>query len=235
MIEVNNLVKKIGDKIILRNLKLSVAEGETIAVLGPNGAGKTTLLKTIATLTKPTSGDVKVFGLTSKKDVLEIRQNIGYLPHASLLYEHFSPLENLVFYGKLYGVKDVEKRSKELVEQVGLKFFMNEPVRGFSRGMIQRTAIARAIIHNPKLLLLDEPHTGLDQKAIGILNDVITEKKKSGMTTLMVTHDIKQAAAVCDRAIVIQGGKVTGDFKMVGMSEEQLLAKYHEFVGGEAQ
>lgn len=234
MIEVNNLVKKIGDKMILRNLKLTVAEGETIAVLGPNGAGKTTLLKTIATLTKPTSGDVKIFGLTPKDSILEIRQNIGYLPHASLLYDHFSPLENLVFYGKLYGVKDVENRSKALIEQVGLKFFTNEPVRGFSRGMIQRTAIARAIIHDPKLLLLDEPHTGLDQKAISILNDVIHEKKKDGLTTLMVTHDIKQAAAVCDRAIVIQNGRVTGDFKMSGMTEEELLSKYHEFVGGEA-
>ncbi|MDF2558150.1 MAG: heme exporter protein CcmA [Bacillales bacterium] len=218
---------------ILRNLDLEVKNGETIAVLGPNGAGKSTLLKVIATLYKPTSGKVMIHGIDLNENLNKIREKTGYLPHASLLYEHFSPLENLEFFGKLYGVKDLEKRSKELIKQVGLAFFMNEPVKGFSRGMIQRVAIARAIIHNPLLLLLDEPHTGLDQKAVGILNDVVETNKQKGMTTLMVTHDFKQAATLCDRAIIIQRGIVSDDFPIEVRTEEWLLNKYNEKVGGE--
>jgi heme exporter protein A len=226
-------VKKIGDKIILRNLNLEVKAGETIAVLGPNGAGKSTLLKVVATLIKPTSGEVIIHGYDLKKDVNKIRENIGYLPHASLLYEHFSPLENLKFFGSLYSVKNLEERSKELIKQVGLGFFMNEPVKGFSRGMIQRVAIARAMVHQPELLLLDEPHTGLDQKAIGILNDVVQAYKENGSTTLIVTHDLKQAALICDRIIIIQNGKVSDDFQVEERSESWLLNKYNERVGGE--
>lgn len=233
MIRIQNLVKKIGDKIILRNLNLEVNAGETIAVLGPNGAGKSTLLKVVATLIKPTSGEVIIHGHDLKKEVNKIRENIGYLPHASLLYEHFSPLENLKFFGSLYSVKNLEERSKELIKQVGLGFFMNEPVKGFSRGMIQRVAIARAMVHHPELLLLDEPHTGLDQKAIGILNDVVQAYKENGSTTLIVTHDLKQAALICDRIIIIQNGKVSDDFQVEERSESWLLNKYNERVGGE--
>jgi heme exporter protein A len=233
LIKIQKLVKKMGNKMILRNLDLEVKNGETIAVLGPNGAGKSTLLKVIATLYKPTSGKVMIHGIDLNENLNKIREKTGYLPHASLLYEHFSPLENLEFFGKLYGVKDLEKRSKELIKQVGLAFFMNEPVKGFSRGMIQRVAIARAIIHNPLLLLLDEPHTGLDQKAVGILNDVVETNKQKGMTTLMVTHDFKQAATLCDRAIIIQRGIVSDDFPIEVRTEEWLLNKYNEKVGGE--
>jgi len=228
-------VKKIGDKMILRNLHLEVAAGDTVAVLGPNGAGKSTLLKILATLSKPTSGEISINQLSLKKNVNKVRELLGFLPHASLLYEHFSPLENLVFFGKLYGMKDVEERAKALVRQVGLSFFLNEPVKGFSRGMIQRVAIARAIVHRPSILLLDEPHTGLDQKAIGILNDVVLAHQQEGKTTLIVTHDIKQAALLCNRAIIIKGGKVVDDFLIEDQSEALLLERYHQVIGGDPE
>ncbi len=220
---------------ILRNLQLEIAAGETIAILGPNGAGKSTLLKILATLSKPTSGEVTINQLSLKKDVNAIRESIGFLPHASLLYEHFSPLENLVFFGSLYGVKDAEQRAIELVDQVGLSFFLREPVKGFSRGMVQRIAIARAIVHKPTILLLDEPHTGLDQKAIGILNEVVADNKRQGATTLMVTHDLKQAALLCDRVIIVQNGKVTDDFPIESRLEQDLLDKYNRLVGGDRE
>lgn len=235
MIKVDSLVKKIGDKMILRNLHLEVAAGDTVAVLGPNGAGKSTLLKILATLSKPTSGEISINQLSLKKNVNKVRELLGFLPHASLLYEHFSPLENLVFFGKLYGMKDVEERAKALVRQVGLSFFLNEPVKGFSRGMIQRVAIARAIVHRPSILLLDEPHTGLDQKAIGILNDVVLAHQQEGKTTLIVTHDIKQAALLCNRAIIIKGGKVVDDFLIEDQSEALLLERYHQVIGGDPE
>ncbi len=233
MIDIENLVKKIGDKLILRNVSLTIDDGETVAILGPNGAGKSTLLKILSTLIKPTSGQVMIDGKLLSKNVNQIRMQLGYLPHDSLLYEHFSPLENLMFYGKLYRVEHPETRARTLTAKVGLSYFLNEPVKGFSRGMVQRIAIARAIVHDPVLLLLDEPHTGLDQKAIAILNDVIVENKQRNATTLMVTHDFKQAAEICDRAIVIKNGKIVDDFTISRHEESELMARYHQIIGGE--
>lgn len=232
MIEVQKLIKQADNKLILRGVDLSIKKGETVAILGPNGAGKSTLLKVMASLIKPTSGTVKMNGLDLKKDHIKIKKILGYLPHSSLLYDHYSPLENLIFFGNLYGVKDVEKRAVELVKEVGLSFFLNEPVKTFSRGMIQRIAIARAIIHEPDILLLDEPHTGLDQGAISILNNVILKMKEKGTTTLMVTHDFKQAAQICDRVIIVKNGKIVDDFTIKEQGLEIVSKKYELQVEG---
>jgi len=232
MIELKKLVKQADNKLILRGIDLKIDKGETVAILGPNGAGKSTLLKVLATLIKPTSGLVKVNGLELRKNQLEIKKLQGYLPHSSLLYEHYSPLENLVFFGNLYGIKNAQEKAIELVKEVGLSFFLNEPVKNFSRGMIQRIAIARAIIHEPPLLLLDEPHTGLDQGAISILNNVILSMKDKGTTTLMVTHDFKQAAEICDRIIIIKNGKVADDFRLEEKELDTVSEKYQLQVEG---
>jgi heme exporter protein A len=232
MIEIKKLTKQADNKLILRGIDLSITQGETVAILGPNGAGKSTLLKVLATLIKPTSGLVKINGLDLKKDHIEVKKMFGYLPHSSLLYDHYTPLENLVFFGNLYGVKDVENRARKLVNEVGLSFFINEPVKNFSRGMIQRIAIARAIIHQPKIMLLDEPHTGLDQGAITILNNVVLSMKEKGCTTLMVTHDFKQAAAICDRIIIVKNGKIADDFKINSQSLSLVSEKYQVLVEG---
>lgn len=232
MIEIKKLTKQADNKLILRGVDLSVKKGETVAILGPNGAGKSTLLKVLATLIKPTSGTIKINGLDLKKNQIAIKKILGYLPHSSLLYDHYSPLENLIFFGDLYGVNNSEQRAIELVKEVGLSFFLNEPVKNFSRGMIQRIAIARAIIHEPEILLLDEPHTGLDQGAISILNNVILNMKQKGTTTLMVTHDFKQAAEICDRIIIVKNGKIVDDFKIEKPSLSVVSEKYELQVEG---
>jgi heme exporter protein A len=232
MIDIKKLTKQADNKLILRGVDLSIHKGETVAILGPNGAGKSTLLKVLAGLIKPTSGTVKINGLDLKKNQLEIKKQLGYLPHSSLLYDHYSPLENLVFYGNVYGVKNAEQRAIQLVKEVGLSFFLNEPVKNFSRGMIQRIAIARAIVHEPEVLLLDEPHTGLDQGAISILNNVILSMKEKGTTTLMVTHDFKQAAEICDRIIIVKNGKIVDDFKIEDRTLDVLSEKYQHQVEG---
>mgnify|MGYP001025540666 FL=1 len=232
MIEIKKLTKQADNKLILRGIDLSITQGETVAILGPNGAGKSTLLKVLATLIKPTSGLVKINGLDLKKDHIEVKKMFGYLPHSSLLYDHYTPIENLVFFGNLYGVKNVEDRARKLVNEVGLSFFINEPVKNFSRGMIQRIAIARAIIHEPKIMLLDEPHTGLDQGAISILNNVVLSMKQKGCTTLMVTHDFKQAAEICDRIIIVKNGKIADDFKINSQSLSLVSEKYQVLVEG---
>ncbi|MEH7305610.1 heme ABC exporter ATP-binding protein CcmA [Neobacillus drentensis] len=232
MIEIKKLTKQADNKLILRGIDLSIKKGETVAILGPNGAGKSTLLKVLATLIKPTSGLIKVNGMDLKKNHIKIKKIMGYLPHSSLLYDHYTPLENLVFFGNIYGVKNVEQRAIELVKEVGLSFFLNEPVKNFSRGMIQRIAIARAIVHEPEILLLDEPHTGLDQGAIGILNNVILAMKEKGTTTLMVTHDFKQAAEICDRIIIVKNGKIVDDFRIENPNLGYVSEKYEQLVEG---
>jgi heme exporter protein A len=232
LIDIKKLTKQADNKLILRGVDLSIHKGETVAILGPNGAGKSTLLKVLAGLIKPTSGTVQINGLDLKKNQLEIKKQLGYLPHSSLLYDHYSPFENLVFYGNVYGVKNAEERATQLVKEVGLSFFLNEPVKNFSRGMIQRIAIARAIVHEPEVLLLDEPHTGLDQGAISILNNVILSMKEKGTTTLMVTHDFKQAAEICDRIIIVKNGKIVDDFNIQDRTLDVLSEKYQHQVEG---
>jgi heme exporter protein A len=232
MIEIKKLTKQADNKLILRGVDLSIKKGETVAILGPNGAGKSTLLKVIATLIKPTSGSILVNNLDLKKNHIEIKKIMGYLPHSSLLYDHYTPLENIVFFGNIYGVKNVEQRANALVKDVGLSFFLNEPVKNFSRGMIQRIAIARAIVHEPEILLLDEPHTGLDQGAITILNNVILSMKAKGTTTLMVTHDFKQAAEICDRIIIVKNGKIVDDFRIENQNLGFVSEKYEQLVEG---
>jgi heme exporter protein A len=232
MIEIKKLTKQADNKRILRGVDLSIKKGETVAILGPNGAGKSTLLKVLATLIKPTSGRVVINEMDLKKNHIQIKKIMGYLPHSSLLYDHYSPLENLVFFGNIYDVKNVEQRAVELVNEVGLSFFLNEPVKNFSRGMIQRIAIARAIVHEPEILLLDEPHTGLDQGAISILNNVILSMKQKGTTTLMVTHDFKQAAEICDRIIIVKNGKIVDDFTIENQNLGFVSEKYEQLVEG---
>ncbi|MGF6948478.1 heme exporter protein A [Neobacillus sp. B4I6] len=232
MIEIKKLTKQADNKLILRGVDLSIKKGETVAILGPNGAGKSTLLKVLATLIKPTYGSILVNNMDLKKNHIEIKKIMGYLPHSSLLYDHYSPLENIVFFGNIYGVKNVEQRAIALVKEVGLSFFLNEPVKNFSRGMIQRIAIARAIVHEPEILLLDEPHTGLDQGAITILNNVILSMKAKGTTTLMVTHDFKQAAEICDRIIIVKNGKIVDDFRIENQNLGFVSEKYEQLVEG---
>jgi heme exporter protein A len=232
MIDIKGLTKQADNKLILRGIDLAIEQGETVAILGPNGAGKSTLLKVLSTLIKPTTGQVMINGLNLKKNQLEIKKLFGYLPHSSLLYDQYSPLENLIFFGKLYGVNHPEERAIELVKEVGLSFFLNEPVKNFSRGMIQRIAIARAIVHDPKILYLDEPHTGLDQGAIAILNNVIVSMKEKGTTTLMVTHDFKQAAEICDRILIMKNGKIVDDFKLKERNLDLVNDKYQLQVEG---
>ncbi len=230
MIVIKELNKTIGEKTILRNVSLQVDKGNTVGILGPNGAGKSTILKIIGGLMKPSSGSVKIEGQKIKDNPLEAKKRIGFLAHNSYLYDHFSPLENLKFFGKLYNVENCEVKAKDLIREVGLTYFMHEPVRSFSRGMIQRLAIARAIIHDPEILILDEPHTGLDQQAVKLLNNVILKMKEKGSTILMVTHDFAQTVETCDRIIIMKHGAIIDDFKVTNPDVDMIYEKYVEQV-----
>lgn len=227
MIETNNMTKVLGEKMILRGVNLSIEQGESAALLGANGAGKSTWLKIVAGLLKPTTGEIWINGQLRGKDNDAYRQQIGFLGHKSLLYDAFTPIENLSFSAKLYHMQAPEQRIHQLIDRVGLSFFKHDPIRTFSRGMIQRLAIARALLHEPNILLLDEPYTGLDQQSIQQFNQLLIELKGQHVTTVIVTHDFEHVQKVCDRVVVLRKGKIAADERIQGRSMEWINSLYH--------
>ncbi|WP_226677605.1 heme ABC exporter ATP-binding protein CcmA [Mesobacillus jeotgali] len=222
MLELKKMTKMLGDKLVLRNITLSLEKGEILAVIGPNGAGKSTFFKCTVGLLQPTSGEILLDGKLVKKNTAEIKQRIGFLGHESFLYNNLSPLENLKFYGKLYKVKDLDRKANELLKEVGLYLFRDMPIRSFSRGMMQRLAIARVLLPNPDILMLDEPHTGLDQEAVTLLNNIIKNKRDSGTSILIISHDFEQVHVLADRAAVLKKGKIVSTRRL---GEELSLAE----------
>lgn len=154
------------------------------------------------------------------------RKLIGYLGHRSFLYEAFTPTENLQFFARMYNMASPNRRINQLIDDVGLSFFKHEPVRLFSRGMVQRLAIARSLLHDPKILLLDEPHTGLDQQGAAFFNELLLKLKVTGVTLIMVTHDFHQMSRICDRAVLLKKGKIAEDENIVGRPVEWLQTLY---------
>jgi len=208
MIKVNGLVKSFGPTVALRGVNLSVPEGQFVTLVGPNGAGKTTLLRILATLSRPTSGTVKIGGHELPKSAGEARRSIGLVSHQTLLYGDLSAEENLRFYGRMYDVASLDARITQVLEMVGLAHRRRDPVRTFSRGMQQRLAIARAVLHRPSLMLLDEPYTGLDQDAAARLEAVMSSVGTEGRTVVMTTHDLERGLAVADRVVILAKGRV---------------------------
>lgn len=208
MLEIKNLTKILGDKLILRNVNLSLHQGEILAVVGPNGAGKSTFFKCTVGLMQPSGGEIILKGEEVKKKSVEARKKIGFLGHESFLYSNLTPVENLEFYGKLYKVKQLKEKINALLKEVGLNLFRDIPIRSFSRGMIQRLSIARVMLADPEILMLDEPHTGLDQDAVALLNKIILDKKHGGTSILIISHDFEQVHKLADRVAILKKGKI---------------------------
>ncbi len=206
-IQADGLRKSFGNFEVLRGVDLHVKKGEFFTLFGPNGAGKTTLIKLLATLTDPTSGNLSVGGFDVKKEVNNIRSTIGVISHDAYLYDNLSALENITFFGTLYGLDDIDNRARYVIKQLGLERRMNDIVRTFSRGMKQRLSVARAIVHDPKILLLDEPYTGLDQHGSQIFGEILSDLKSNKRTILMTTHNIDEGLDLSDRIGILSKEK----------------------------
>ena len=204
----DDLVKTYGNFDALKGVSLNIKAGEFYTLFGPNGAGKTTLIKLFATLTAPTSGKLKVLGLDAKKEVKNIRSNIGVISHDTYLYENLTALENIVFFAELYGIADVDNRARTAINQVGLSSRLNDLVRTFSRGMKQRLTVARSMVHDPKILLLDEPYTGLDLAGAQLFGEMLSDLKSQGRTILMTTHNIDEGLDHSDRVGILVSGNM---------------------------
>ncbi len=206
--------RRFGQVTALADIDLELAAGQATLILGPNGAGKSTLLRIVAGLVRPTMGRVLAGGPSAWRPMDQRhRASIGYLGHKSLLHDYLTARENLVLYGRLYGLDGAEAggRADGWLEEVGLARAAHRPVRGFSRGMLQRLALARALIHAPKALLLDEPASGLDAEGRERLAALIARRRTAGVTLLYVSHHPEAALPLVDRVLIVHRGRVIED------------------------
>ena len=205
-IEVRHIRKAFGTLKAVDGIDFELKQGEFLTVLGPNGAGKTTLIKILSGLTQPSSGAAKVSGFDVTEGHPEMRKKIGVISHSTALYADLTPLENMIFFARMYGLEQPKDKSLKVIEEVGLTPRRNDRVRTFSRGMLQRLSIARAILHDPAILFLDEPFTGLDLHAINVLKEHLQRLHDRRRTILMTTHDISCGLEMCDKvALQVQG------------------------------
>ncbi|MBZ5603396.1 MAG: heme ABC exporter ATP-binding protein CcmA [Acidobacteriia bacterium] len=205
-LEIEGVFKYYGDFAALRNIALRVDRGSTVALLGRNGAGKTTLLRIIAGLSKPSEGSVKILGSNVRDDAA--RRRIGVLGHGISLYEELSAHENLTIFARLYGLDQPGETASAWLERIGLGRVRDGLVREFSRGMRQRLAVARAFIHEPEVLLFDEPFTALDDRAIAVLQGLLADAHAKGRTIVMSTHQLKEALVLATDVALIRRGEI---------------------------
>lgn len=207
-LSISGLKKSYGGLEALRGVDLELQQGEFLCLFGPNGAGKSTLLKIIATLLRPSAGQVKVLDFDLREQPEEYRAQLGMVSHQSFLYQDLTALENLEFYAALYGVEQPRRRALELLDQVNLTVRADTLVANLSRGMQQRLTIARALVNDPSLLLLDEPYTGLDEHAASVLRDQLQLLHRRKRTIIMVTHNLRRGMESATRLGILAKGKL---------------------------
>jgi heme exporter protein A len=228
MITVRKLVKRFGLKTVLRGMDFSVEQGEFVALLGPNGAGKTTFLRILSSLSRPSLGYVNIAGYSLPNQASAVRRRLGVVSHLPLLYGDLTAEENLRFYARMYNIQEAEKRISDVLEMVGLASRRRDLVRTYSRGMQQRLAIGRAVLHDPEVMLFDEPHTGLDQDASQMLDTVLREVAARGRTVVMTSHDLARVADLASRFDILSRGVIAASIQRTQINPNDLLAYYRQ-------
>ena len=228
MITVKKLVKRFGLKTVLRGVDFEVQPGEFVALLGPNGAGKTTFLRILASLSRPSLGEVTVAGHRLPHEAAAVRARLGVVSHLPLLYGDLTAEENLRFYARMYNLENLERRVTEVLEMVGLENRRRDLVRTFSRGMQQRLAIGRAVLHDPEVVLFDEPYTGLDQDASSMLDEVLQTVAAAGRTVVMTSHDLARAEDLATRFDILSRGVISASTSKADLQKGNLLTFYKE-------
>lgn len=224
MLEVKNITKKFKDKLAVENVSFTLNQGEIVGLLGENGAGKTTTLRMISTMLKPTEGQVVVNGFDVLKEPDKVRSQIGILFGGEVgIYDRLTARENIKYFGSLYGIDGhvLDQRIDKMGKDLDMMEYMDRRVGKFSRGMKQKVAIARSIVHEPPIMLFDEPSTGLDVTAARIVQDFILKCKEEGKTILFSSHSIKEVEKLCDRVIIINKGKIVEEGTL-----DELKTKY---------
>ena len=231
MVHLKGVIKHFGTITALRGIDLELKRGSCLGIFGPNGAGKTTLLRILATLVRPSAGTVSIAGYDVVKEGEKVRPLLGVLSHRTFLYGHLTGYENLQFYGRMFGLKKLAERITQVLQAVDLVTYAHQLVRTYSRGMQQRLAIARAILHYPKLLLLDEPYTGLDKHAVSRLHDLIVHLHAESCTIIMSTHDLHRCLDLYDEIAIQCRGKIVYRGPSLGTDVQEFEQLYNAYVG----
>jgi heme exporter protein A len=227
-VEARALTRRFGPTLAVDGVDLDLEPGSFLTIFGPNGAGKTTLLRLLCGLIKPTSGSVAVLGSSPREDPAGVKRRVGLIGHSSFLYGGLTARENLAFYASLYAVRDAAARIRELLGELGLSARADDPVRAYSRGMVQRLTIARALLHDPEVVFLDEPFTGLDQQASRRLRGLLAAIRGRGRTALMVTHNLEEGLELSTRVAIMAGGRIVEAADAAGLTRPALEALYAE-------
>lgn len=230
-IEAHELTKSFGSHLALRGVDLEVRRGETVVIFGANGAGKTTLIKVLATIMNLSSGRVLIDGLNLKDNAEEIRRRIGVVSHQTFLYGNLTAYENLDFYGRMYDIPRRAERIKEVVDMVGMASRLYDRVSTLSRGMQQRISIARALLHRPSIMLLDEPETGLDQQATARLWEVLRAEEDGKRTVILTTHNLERGLELCDRLLILAQGRIAYQGARQDLDLADLKRTYQQCTG----
>ena len=229
-ISVQGVSKVFGARRALDNISFDVPEGAFLSIFGPNGAGKTTLLRVLSTLARPTSGQVLLAGIDTKEEPDRARTALGLISHSPMVYPDLTAEENLLFYAEMYGVANPQARVDELLDAVGLVHRRHDTVRTFSRGMTQRVAIARALVHDPSIVLLDEPYSGLDPHAMDVFDSLLADLRE-GRTFVMVSHDLQKGLEMCSHALVMARGRAVSFQTKDDIDPVAFEQLYREVVG----
>ena len=229
-ITLEHVTKAFGNRKAIDNLSLELEEGAFLSIFGPNGAGKTTLLRMVSTLAQPSDGRISLCGIDAKEEPEAARAQVGLISHNAMLYPDLTAQENLEFFARLYGLEDPTSRALELLDAVGLRMRRYDAVRTFSRGMTQRLAIARAFVNDPKVVLLDEPYSGLDPHAVDIFDGLIA-RMREGRTFVMVSHDLAKGFGLCTHALILAKGRAVAFGPKADFDEAEFADLYRKTVG----
>ena len=230
-IEVKGLTKSYGRTQALRGLDLKVRWGEVIAILGPNGSGKTTLIKALATLTRPDEGTIRIANLSTSRSGERVRRLIGVVTHDSLLYPDLTGYENLKFYARMFRLDSIDERVRRVTERMGMTPRLNQKVGTLSHGMQKRFSIARALLHDPLVLIMDEPESGLDQEALSLLDAVITDREMPTRTVLITTHNLERGLALADRMVILSNGRIAHEESLESAGPAKMREAYFRYTG----
>lgn len=231
-IRVRGLVKSFGSRQALRGVDFDVERGESVVIFGPNGAGKSTLIKVLATIMNPSSGSIHIDGRDVKTRTEEVRRSLGVVTHQTFLYHDLTAGENLEFYCRMYDVPRSGERIREVADTVGMASRLHDRVGTLSRGMQQRLSIARALLHEPSVMLLDEPETGLDQQGISMLWEAVRTGGYGKRTVVLTTHNLERGLAFCERLLILARGKIVCQRSAQALDLADLKQVYQEATAG---